>query len=79
MKITKHDGILWMYNAGVVLSGSYVVWEVDLPDRFAMVIIAIIFGLFWTIYFRFAMIPRLVDHPLFQGDPEDGSVPSQDE
>ena len=69
MAVTKHDGIMLMYNYAVVLTGGFAVLELGVNTREALFIITLIFSIVWTVYFRFGMIPKFVDHPRFA--PED--------
>jgi hypothetical protein len=49
----------------VVLSGGYVITEyrVGLNDRAVLLGIAFMFAIVWTVYFKFSMVRRFVDHP----------------
>lgn len=74
MNVTKYDGLLFLYNFAVVLSGGYLLLFLDVSDRWAMVAIAFVLALVWTSYFRYGMIPRLAGHPRFgEDEDEDGS------
>ena len=68
MDITKHDGIMLLYNFAVVVTGGYAVLTMDIGDRWTMFAFAFVFAIIWTIYFKFAMLRRLADHPRFARD-----------
>lgn len=65
MPITRHDVTMLLYNFGVVLSGGYVISEygVGLNDRPVLLGISFMFAIVWTVYFKFSMVRRFVDHP----------------
>jgi len=63
MQVTKHDATMLMYNFAAVLSGSYAVWNFGLDSRALVFGLSFFFGIVWTVYFKFAMIHRFVDHP----------------
>lgn len=63
MILTKHDWIIFLYNVAVVITGVQAVLILQFEDRFSMMLLAIVFALFWTIYFRWGMIGRFADHP----------------
>ena len=63
MDVTKHDGAMLVYNFAVVLSGGLLVQVGGLTDRTGMSAVAFAVALLWTVYFRFAMVDRFVDHP----------------
>ena len=65
MQITRHDVTMLLYNFGVVLSGGYVIveYEVGLNNRAVLLGISFVFAIVWTVYFKFSMVRRFVDHP----------------
>ncbi|MFB6296645.1 MAG: hypothetical protein ABEH66_07400 [Halobacteriales archaeon] len=63
MQVTKHDATMLMYNFAVVLSGSYAVWNFPVDSRTFLFGLSFFFGIVWTVYFKFAMVDRFVDHP----------------
>jgi len=65
MNPTRHDVTVLIYNFGVVLSGGYAMSEfgLDLQGRTTMFGIAFMFAIVWTVYFKFSMVRRFVDHP----------------
>jgi len=63
MQVTKHDATMLMYNFAAVLSGSYAVWNFGLEGRPVVFGLSLFFGVVWTVYFKFAMVHRFVDHP----------------
>ncbi|AEH38997.1 hypothetical protein [Halopiger xanaduensis] len=76
MAITKHDGILLVYNLGVTITTGYVVQQLDVTSRAELVLSAFVIALVWTIYFKFAMVERIADHPRFAGDEDDAAAGS---
>ena len=66
--VTKHDGMMLLYNFAVVLSGGYAVLTFGIPDRVTLFAFALVFSIFWTVYFKFAMFRRFTDHPRFTGN-----------
>lgn len=71
MEITKHDGIMLLYNSAVVLSGGYAIQTMDIGDRWALFALSFFFGIVWTVYFKYGMLHRFTDHPRFVGEEEE--------
>lgn len=78
MAITKHDGILLVYNLGVTFSAGYLVWQLEVATRIELLLIACGAALAWTIYFRLAMVDRIADHPRFVDQEDDAAAGSSD-
>ncbi|GAB3673109.1 hypothetical protein [Halopiger thermotolerans] len=76
MALTKHDGILLVYNLGVTITAGYVVQQLALTSRLELVLSAFILAILWTIYFKIAMVDRIADHPRFAGDEDDAPMGS---
>jgi hypothetical protein len=68
LSVTKHDGAIFMYNVGAVLSGAYLVSNFDIDESGAILAATVLLAVFWTLYFRFAMLRRFDDHPRFASD-----------
>lgn len=71
MNVTKHDWIMLMYNFAVALTGGYAVLTMGITDRWALFGMTFVFGIIWTIYFKYAMLHRFTDHPRFAGDDDE--------
>ncbi|GAB3019382.1 hypothetical protein [Natronobiforma cellulositropha] len=59
MALTIDHLSVFLYNFAVVVSGGFIVMQLELTDRFALLGIAAIFAVFWSVYFFVAMVPRL--------------------
>lgn len=62
------DGVLFVYNMAVVLSGAYIASYYEISERLGLLAIAVVIALFWTVYFRYSIRPRLVEE--LPGDAE---------
>lgn len=71
MRPTLSDGIVLMYNVAVLLSAGYMTVQFGIDDRMVLLGIAVVFGLFWTVYFRIAVLPRLLEHADLPVDEEE--------
>lgn len=71
MDITKHDGITFVYNFAVVLSGANIIWQVEFSNRIMLFVVSLLLGLVWTVYFRLRMVRRFADHPQLTGDTDE--------
>lgn len=63
-----------MYNVAVLLSAGYMTVQFGIEDRALLLGIAVVFGLFWTAYFRIAVFPRLLEHADLPAQEEDEGV-----
>lgn len=63
---TKHDGMTLVYNLAVVLTGGWAAARLDLTAPSELLGTAVVLAVAWTIYFKFAMIGRLADHPAYR-------------
>ncbi|MFC4988001.1 hypothetical protein [Saliphagus infecundisoli] len=73
MRPTLSDGVMLMYNVAVLLSAGYMTVQFGIEDRVVLLGIAVVFGLFWTVYFRIAVLPRLLENADLPADEEEGS------
>ena len=60
MDVTITDFSVLLYNFAVVLSGGFAVMQIGVDDRAFLLVLAFVFAVFWSIYFRLRMMPRLV-------------------
>lgn len=58
MDIDLSDLTVFVYNAGVVLSGGYVAITFDLTSP-EIVPVSLALGLLWTVYYQSAMVDKL--------------------
>lgn len=68
MRPTPSDGIVLIYNYAVVLSGGWMVSQLDLASgllglegKWLLLVLAIPLAIGWTVYFRFGMASRLLE------------------
>lgn len=61
MQVTSADGIVFIYNYAVVLSGWILVTRFGIEDRAVLLGISALIALAWTVYFRFGMKSRLLE------------------
>lgn len=61
MRPTLTDGIMLMYNVAVLLSAGYMTAQLGIEDRWLLLGLAVVFGVFWTVYFRISVLPRLLE------------------
>lgn len=71
MNVTKHDWIMLLFNVAVVLSGGFAAMTMGITNRWILLGISFVFGVVWTIYFKFAMLHRLADHPRFASEEDE--------
>jgi hypothetical protein len=67
LSVTKHDGIVFVYNVGAGLSGAYLVSNFEVAGNGPILAVTVLLAAFWTLYFRLAMLRRFDDHPRFEG------------
>lgn len=72
-QITKHDGSMFVYNFGVILTGGLAAMRLDITDIMPLMGITFVFAIIWTLYFKFSMLGRLADHPLLGADDEEAA------
>lgn len=59
MDVTIKDFSVLLYNFAVVLSGGFAVMQIGIDDRAFLLVLSFIFAVFWSVYFRLRMMPRL--------------------
>ncbi|QLH82032.1 hypothetical protein [Halosimplex pelagicum] len=61
MPLKRTDWTVLLYNFGVVYSGAAVVGRLEVGNRLFVVGVVATIAAFWTIYFRYRMMPRIRD------------------
>lgn len=59
MELSMTDVTVYVYNVAVVITGGFLVMELQITDRAVLIGLAFVLGLFWTAYFRYSMAPKL--------------------
>lgn len=59
LQIGKTDGIVFVYNLAVVLTGVYVTNQLETTDRLLLFLVGLILATAWTVYFQFSMRSKL--------------------
>lgn len=57
----RTEGMVFLYNLGVILSGIYVASQINVENRPLLFGVGIALALGWTIYFRYAMYSRIAE------------------
>ncbi|MCU4743852.1 hypothetical protein OB955_16640 [Halobacteria archaeon AArc-m2/3/4] len=68
MELSMTDVTVYIYNVAVVLTGGFLIMEAGIEDRAVLIGLAAVLGLFWTVYFRYSMAPKLAS---LAGDDDD--------
>lgn len=79
MRPTLSDGVILVYNVAVLLSAGYMTVQLDIRNRWALLGLALVFGIFWTVYFRISVLPRLLEEAdvSTEADDDDANGPPE--
>ena len=64
MELTRLDVSVFVYSLGAVISGGLLAWQIGVGSRIPLLVVSALAAGAWTVYFRVAMVPRLVDELL---------------
>lgn len=70
MELSMTDVTVYVYNVAVLITGGFLVMELEITDRAVLIGLAFVLALFWTAYFRYSMAPKLAE--MTAEDDEDG-------
>ncbi|WP_207591822.1 hypothetical protein [Halomontanus rarus] len=77
MELSMSDVTVYVYNVAVLITGGFLVMELQITDRAVLIGLAFVLGLFWTAYFRYSMAPKLAamsaENDEGEGESEGGS------
>lgn len=62
------DVVIVIYNYAVVVSAAYVMEAADVTGRFSIFLIGGVLALFWTAYFKWDMVSRIVNQATDDGE-----------
>ena len=68
------DVVIVIYNYAVVVSSAYVMQASGAENRFSIFLIGGVLALFWTAYFKWDMVSRIVNQATDDGD----AIPEED-
>lgn len=78
MEVTRFDASVFVYSLGVVISGGLLAWQIGAGNRVALLVVSVLAAIAWTVYFRVAMVPRLVDELVEDEDTLSETAPPVD-
>lgn len=63
MNLSKYDGMMFVYNYAVVVTGLYVAHGFAGRIHPVELVVGAVVALVWTAYFRLSLLSRFGDHP----------------
>jgi len=79
MDIRLTDLAIFVYNAGVVLSGGFIAFTFELTNYTELVPFSLGLGFLWTLYYRAVMEDKLSPSDEEDEEIEERELPSQDD